>query len=148
MRNRIFLLLCLAVTAAAFAQKDLTLDELISRASAAPVNAQPALYTQIAERQLESADKLYNTGDAQAASSAVDDVVTYSGKAVHAANESGSRLKPTEIALRKMADRLRTIRRTLAFEDQKPVEDAANRLETLRTDLLSRMFTNGKKKGQ
>ena len=55
-------------------------------------------------------------------------------------------LKPTEIALRKMAARLRTIRRTLALEDQKPVEDAANRLEALRTDLLSRMFDKGKKK--
>lgn len=144
MRNRIFLFLCLAATAV-LAQKDATLDELIGRAGAAPINAQPGLYTQIAERQLESADKLYSSGDAQAASAAVDDVVTYSGKAVHAANESGSRLKPTEIALRKMADKLRTIRRTLAFEDQKPVEDAANRLEALRTDLLSRMFANKKK---
>jgi hypothetical protein len=75
----------------------------------------------------------------------VNDVVYYSADAAHAANESGSRLKPTEIALGKMADKLRTIRRTLAFEDQKPVEDAANRLETLRTELLNRMFDKGKK---
>lgn len=146
MRNCIVLLFLLAASAAVFAQKDAPLDELISRAAAAPTNAQPALYTQIAERQLASADKLYTSGDAVAAKSAVDDVVTYSGDAAHAANESGNRLKPTEIALRKMADKLRTIRRTLAFEDQKPVEDAANRLEALRSDLLSRMFENGKKK--
>jgi hypothetical protein len=44
-----------------------------------------------------------------------------------------------------MADRLLTIRHTLAFEDQKPVEDAANRLEALRSELLARMFAKGKK---
>lgn len=146
MRYRSMVFLLLAGTALVFGQKGATLDELISRAATAPTNAQPALCTEIAERQLQAADKLYDSGDAGAARSAVDDVVTYSGKAVHASEESGSRLKPTEIALRKMAEKLHAIQRTLAFEDQKPVEDAANRLETLRSELLSRMFSNTKKK--
>ena len=146
MRNFIITFLFLAAAAMAVAQKGASLEELINRAQAAPTPAQPSLYTELAERQLEAADKLYNSGDSNTANSAVEDVVTYSGKAVHAATESGSHMKPTEIALRKMAARLRTIRRTLAFEDQKPVEDAANRLEALRTDLLSRMFDKGKKK--
>ncbi len=146
MRHCMIAFLLLGATAVVLAQKGLSTEELINRAQTAPAAAQPSLYTQIAERQLEAADKLYNSGDAGAASSAVEDVVTYSGKAAHAAADSGSHLKPTEIALRKMADRLRTIRRTLAFEDQKPVEDAANRLEALRNDLLSRMFENKKGK--
>ena len=146
MRNFIITFLFLAAAAMAVAQKGASLEELINRAQAAPTPAQPNLYTELAERQLEAADKLYNSGDSNAANSAVEDVVTYSGKAVYAATESGSHMKPTEIALRKMAARLRPIRRTLAFEDQKPVEDAANRLEALRTDLLSRMFDKGKKK--
>jgi hypothetical protein len=146
MRNRIVVVLFLTAVTVVFAQKDASLDELISRAGTAPVSAQPALCTEIAERQLEAADKLYSSGNPGAASAAVDDVVTYSAKAAHAANESGSRLKPTEIALRKMADRLRAIRHTLAFEDQKPAEDAANRLEALRSELLARMFAKGKGK--
>ena len=148
MRNCIVIFLFLGISAVGLAQKGSSVEELVERAQAAPKGAQPGLYTEIAERQLEAADKLYNSGDAQAAHSAVEDVVTYSGEAAHAASDSGNRLKPTEIALRKMAARLRTIRRTLALEDQKPVEDAANRLEALRTDLLSRMFAKGKKKDQ
>lgn len=147
MRKCIILVVFAAATAWGWAEKGGSLEELISRAQAAPTGAQPGLYTELAERQLQTADKLYNSGDANAASSAVEDVVTYSGKAAHAAAESGSRLKPTEIALRKMADRLRTIRRTLALEDQKTVEEAADHLEALRTDLLSKMF-EGKKKGK
>jgi hypothetical protein len=145
MRNCIIAFLFLAGTVVALAQKGASLEELISRAQAAPTGAKPALYSELAQRQLEAADRLYNSGDAGAANAAVEDVVAYAGKATEAAADSGSRLKPTEIALRKMAARLRTIRRTLALEDQRPVEDAANRLEVLRTNLLSRMFENKKK---
>ena len=145
MRNYVVIVLLLAAPALVLAQKGASLDELLNRAQAAPPAAQTSLYTELAERQLESADKLYKSGDAGGANSAVDDVVTYSGKAARAAADSGSRMKPTEIALRKMADRLRTIRRSLALEDQRPVEEAANRLESLRTELLGRMFDKKKK---
>jgi hypothetical protein len=148
MRNGLIAFIFLAAAAMAVAQKGASDEELINRAQAAPTGAQPGLYTELAERQLEAADKLYGSGDATAANSAVEDVVTYSGKATHAAAESGGHMKPTEIALRKMAARLRTIRRTLALEDQKPVEGAANRLEALRNELLTRMFEKNKKKGQ
>ena len=43
-----------------------------------------------------------------------------------------------------MAEKLRNIKRTLAFEDQAPVQGAIDRLEQMRTDLFERMF--GKKK--
>jgi hypothetical protein len=148
MRNCIIASVFLIAAAFALAQKGASVEELMQRAQAAPTGAQPAIYAELAERQLAAADKLYSSGDANAAGSAVEDVVSYSGKAAHAAAESGSHMKPTEIALRKMAERLRTIRRTLALEDQKPAEEAADRLEALRNDLLARMFEKNKKKGK
>ena len=66
--------------------------------------------------------------------------MTYSDKAGEAANASGKHIKHTEISFRKMAAKLRDIKRALAFEDQAPVENAANHLEELRTNLLTRMF--------
>ncbi len=145
MRTIVAFVLFFTLGVALFAEKNVSLDELISRAATAPIGAQPALCTEIAERQLQAADKLYSSGDAGDANRAVEELVDYSTRAAHAAQESGSHLKPTEIALRKMADRLRAIRHTLSFDDQKSVEDAANRLETLRSELLTRMFSNGKK---
>jgi hypothetical protein len=44
-----------------------------------------------------------------------------------------------------MADKLRDIKRTLALEDQPPVEQAIGRLEDVRTALLKEMFANDKK---
>jgi hypothetical protein len=67
-------------------------------------------------------------------------VATFSEKARDAASKSGKKLKPTEIAVRKMAHKLRDMKRTLSFEDQAPVQDAIDRLEHVRTDLLTRMF--------
>jgi hypothetical protein len=43
-----------------------------------------------------------------------------------------------------MAAKLRDIKRSLNFDDQAPVQAAADRLENLRTDLLSHMFGKGK----
>ena len=39
-----------------------------------------------------------------------------------------------------MAHRLIDIKRTLAFDNQAPVQEAADTLEKLRTDVLNRMF--------
>ena len=55
----------------------------------------------------------------------------------------GKRLKDTEIAVRKMAEKFRDVKRTLPFEDQAPVQQAIDSLEKMRTDLLAVMF--GKK---
>jgi hypothetical protein len=66
--------------------------------------------------------------------------VNYSDKARDAAIRSGKKVKDTEIAVRKMAEKLRNIKRTLAFEDQAPVQSAIDRLEQMRTDLFERMF--------
>jgi hypothetical protein len=128
----------------AFAYKTETLQELIARAESAKLDDQPALFTDIAERQLKSADDLYTAGKIDDARAAVQDVVTYSEKAQATAIQSSKKLKNTEIALRKMAAKLRDIKRSLNFDDQAPVQAAADRLESLRTDLLTHMFGKGK----
>jgi polyhydroxyalkanoate synthesis regulator phasin len=128
----------------AFAYKTETLQELIARAGSARVEDQPALYLEIAERQLKSGDELYTGGKVDDARAAVKDVVTYSEKAHDSAIQSGKKLKNAEISFRKMAAKLRDIKRSLNFDDQAPVQAAAERLEALRTDLLSHMFGKGK----
>jgi hypothetical protein len=141
MRTALILgLFLLATSLIAPAKKEETLEQLVSRAQSAKVQDQPELYTEAAERQLTAADKLYTTGQIEDARKAIQDVLTYSDKAGEAANASGKHIKHTEISFRKMAAKLRDIKRALAFEDQAPVENAANHLEELRTNLLTRMF--------
>jgi hypothetical protein len=134
----------LASVSGCVAAKDQTLQALIARADAAPVKEQPSLYIDIAERQLKSADQMYSDGKVDDARAAIEDVVTYSQKAHDAALQSGKKLKPTEIASRKMSHRLRDLKRTLNFDDQPPVQAAADHLETMAQDLLNHMF--GKEK--
>jgi hypothetical protein len=121
-----------------------TVQQLAARADAARPEDRPGLYVEIAERQLKAVAELFGAGKDEEAVATVRDVVTYSEKAHDAAIASRSKLKNTEIALRKMAAKLRDIKRTLSFEDQAPVQAAADRLEALRTELLSKMFGKGK----
>jgi hypothetical protein len=122
---------------------DESLEQLISRADAAPAGDRPGLYIRIARRQADSADRFYVAGDPEAGNKALNDVVTYSEKASDAARSTGKKLKDTEIALRKMAEKFRDVKHNLPFDDQAPVQLAIDRLEKMRTDLLSVMF--GKK---
>ena len=118
-----------------------------SRASKARApEDRPELAIRIAQHQLRNADKLYSDGKADQARAAVDDIVTYSEKARDAATQTKKRLKNVEIDVRKMAEKLRDIKRTLAFEDQPPVEQAIRRLEDIRTTLLKEMFAKEDKK--
>jgi hypothetical protein len=116
------------------------LARLIDRVQSAPTDQQAHLDTEIAERQLKIADQLYTDDKVEQAHAAVNEVVSYADKASDAAIQSGKRLKDTEIAMRKMAAKLRDMTRKLSLEDQAPVKAAADHLETLRTGLLSHMF--------
>jgi hypothetical protein len=147
MRIRIIILaVFFASSLVAFARKEETLAELITRAESSKLDDRPHLYTEIARRQVKAADQLYAAGKPEEARAAVRDVVEYSDKASDAATHSGKKLKDTEIAVRKMVARLRDIKRTLAFEDQASVDEAVNHLEQVRTQLLSQMF--GKKENK
>jgi hypothetical protein len=129
----------------ASAAKEETLEQLKARADSAKPDERPSLCIEVAERQLKAADENFTEGNLQTAHAAINDVVAYSEKASNAAIETGKKMKNTEIALRKMAEKLRDIKRTLNFDDQGPVQAAADHLESLRTDLLSHMFGKGGK---
>ena len=139
----IFLTLATLALPALSSAKDETIPQLISRAEAAHLEDRPPIFAEIAELQLRNADQLYNEGKTDEAQAAVKDVINYSDKAADAAARSGKKLKNTEIAMRKMAEKLRDIKRSLSFDDQPPVQSAIEHLEDLRTDLLNRMFGKG-----
>ena len=126
--------------------KDETVDELKSRFESARPGDRPELAIRIAQHQLRDADKLYSDGNVDQASAAVEDIVTYSEKARDAATQTKKHLKNIEIDVRKMAEKLRDIKRTLAFDDRPPVEQAIRRLEDIRTTLLKAMFAQDTKK--
>jgi hypothetical protein len=60
--------------------------------------------------------------------------------------ETKKHLKNIEITARKIAERLRNIKRTVALEDQAPIDQAVQSLEEVRTSLLQHMFSNEKDK--
>jgi hypothetical protein len=150
MRIRVSILVLLvasslaAIAVPVFAAKDESLDQLMARAESARPEDRSALYLEIARQKAEAADKLYQTGNAEAGNAALQDVLAFSKKATDASIDTGKKLKNTEIALRKMAEKFRDIKRTVAFEDQAPIQQTMDELEKMRTDLLSAMF--GKKK--
>jgi hypothetical protein len=144
MRQLLTIALFMLATALSSLAAKQTLQELIMRADAARTEDRPGLYIEIAEHQLKAVDDLYRAGKDEDAVAAIKNVVIYSEKAHDAAIVSRNRLKATEISLRKMAAKLRDIKRTLGFDEQAPVQAASDRLEALRTDLLAKMF--GKRK--
>ena len=141
MRSLAIWMLLFAVVAGTAAANDETVDQLKSRAENAPPQDRPHLRIRIAELQLRNADKLYKEGDVEHARAAVDEIVTYSEQARDSAVETKKHLKNIEITVRKIAERLRDIKRTLAPEDQLPIDRAVQRLEEVRTSLLQRMFS-------
>src|SRR5271157_3247169 len=146
MRRLALYVLLLALASAYGAAKDDPVDELKARFESARPEDRPDLAIEIARHQLRNADKLYTEGKVDQARAAVDDIVAYSEKARDAALQTKKHLKNVEIEARKMAEKLRDIKRTLAFEDQPPVEQAIRRLEDIRTTLLKEMFANDNKK--
>jgi hypothetical protein len=146
MRRWLFLITTILITTPmAVGKKEDSLEQLKARFANASGDQQISLGLEIAERQLKSADKLYTDGNSEEARSAVQEVVTYSEKAGEAATQSGKKLKQAEISVRKMAHKLLDIKRSVNFEDQKPLQDAADRLERVRSELLTRMFGPNKK---
>ncbi len=146
MRRLALCLFLLALAAANCAALQETLAALKERVQKASPEECSRLCIEIAQRQLRNADKLYNEGHIEEARAAVGDIVSYSEKARDAAIQSRKRMKNVEIDARKMAERLRDIKRNLAFEDQAPVDQAVHRLEDIRTALLDEMFSTKKEK--
>ncbi|PYX95943.1 MAG: hypothetical protein DMG71_07600 [Acidobacteria bacterium] len=144
-KQTIIFALLLVTSLAAWSRKEETLEELKARAETANVDERAGVCVRIAERQLQASDKLFVEGKSDEARAALEDVVDYSEKARDAATKSGKKLKPTEIAVRKMAHKLRDVKHTVAFEEQPRIQEAIEHLERVRTDLLAKMFGRGEK---
>lgn len=122
-----------------------TVEQLKARLASAKVGDQPKICVQIAQQQLEESIKLYATGDSDKAQAGLADVVSFSESARDAAIQSHKHEKQTEIAVRGMARKLSDTLHTLTHDEQPPVQDAIQRLQRVRDDLLIAMFPKGAK---
>ncbi len=137
-------ILLLAVVAAA--HKKETTEELKAKAEATQGDQKPLLYAEVTQREIEDANDLFTAGDVEKAQFTIKDAVLYAEKARDAAISRPHKLKDTEIHLRKAEHRLNDIRRTLSFEDQPPVQDAADQIAAIRKQILDVMFAPKHKK--
>ncbi len=122
-----------------------TIDSLKSRIAMANVGDKPHLCVQVAQIQLNEADKLYATGDMEKAEAALTDVVAFSELARDYSIQSHKYQKQSEIAVRGMTRKLTEILHNLSQPDQRAVKDAVERLNRVRDDLLASMFKKGGK---
>jgi hypothetical protein len=134
------ILVALAAPWVALGHQEPTLGELKGRLSNTDMRDRPALCIQICERQLEAADKLYNQGAIPAAQEALADVVSFAGMAREYAIQSHKHEKQSEIALRRVTRNLADLKHAISREDQAVVQNAIDRLQRFRDDLLSAMF--------
>jgi len=116
-----------------------TIEQLKARATAAEKSKQGALYVELAQRQVESANDLYNANADQAKDLFLE-AATSAELASQASLESNHKLKQIEIKLRELSHRMADVRGTWAFEDRAPLDPAIQRVEAARNKLLDRMF--------
>ena len=122
-----------------------TVEELKARIASAKPSDKVNLCVQVAEKRLDEADKLYGASDIQKGQEALTDVASFAEKARDYSLQSKKHQKQTEIAMRNMTRKLNNILHILGHDDQAPVQDAINRIERVRDDLLSSMFPKGVK---
>jgi hypothetical protein len=135
----------LAAAARAIPRDEPTVEELKARVASTSIPERPHLCVEIAEKQLNETEKLYEAADSDKGQVTLTDVVAYSELARDYAIQSHKYQKQAEIAVRGMARKLTGLMHSLAHDEQAPVKDAVNRLERVRDDLLASMFKKGTK---
>lgn len=140
MRNSVIVVtLVVAIATSALASKE-SVEQLKARLPRANEGQRIDLCLQIARQQLDNADKLYSDGKVDEGRAAVGDIVSYIEQAGDTAAKSGKKVKKAEIMVREISKKLKDIQRSLNFDDQAPVQDAVDRLEKVRSQLLGSMF--------
>ena len=134
-----------ALGASALPSGEPTVEELKARLSSTSIGDRPHLCLRIAQQQLVAADKLYASDEIEKAQAPLTDVVAFAELARDYSIQSHKHEKQTEIAVRGMIRKLTQILHLLAHDDQAPVQDAVNRLQHVRDDLLAAMFPKGAK---
>ena len=140
MRNSALILVVVLAMSAAVMARNENLEQLKARLGRADTGQKIDTCLQIARLQLDNADRLYSSGKVDEARTAIADVVSYTEQAGDSAAKSGKKLKKAEILVREMGNKLREIKHSLNFDDQAPVQEAADHLEKVRSNLLSAMF--------
>lgn len=123
-----------------------SVEELKARVANTNVPDRPPLCIRIAERRLDEADKFYVAGDSEKAQAALADVMAFAESARDYSIQSHKHEKPSEIAIRKMARKLESLKHTVTHEEQAPLQNTVDRLERIRDDLLAAMFPKGSNK--
>jgi len=139
------LLLMLLAGTVASARTEPTLEELKARVSSANVSEKAKICLEIAEMQLNAADKLYTADDMEKAQASLTDVVAFSELARDYSIQSHKHQKQTEIAIRSMTRKLNDLAHVVSRDEQPPLKDAIQHLERVRDDLLAAMFPKGAK---
>jgi predicted DNA-binding protein len=138
-------LLVIVLAAVSRARSEPTVEELKARVSSANVADKAKLCLEIAEKQLNEADKEYTADNVEKGQTSLTDVVSYSELARDYSIQSHKHQKQTEIAIRAMTRKLNDLLHVLGREDQVPVKEAISHLERVRDDLLAAMFPKGAK---
>jgi hypothetical protein len=124
--------------------KEASVDELKAHLSSTPIGDRPHLCLQIAERQLALSDKLYAATENEQARVLLADVIAFSELARDYSIQSHKHQKQTEISVRGMAHKLIDLKHAIPHDEQTPVQNAIDRLQRVRDDLLFAMFPKGK----
>jgi membrane-bound lytic murein transglycosylase len=138
--KRSVLIVLLMTALAAVAANNEEVESLKARAANTNRGDQVKLFTRVAELQLKELSKAYEQGNPEQAEAALHDVLEYGVKAAQSSEESRKRMKQTEIAIRKISNRLDDIGKTLSFDERQPVTEAVKKLEDARSSLLHAMF--------
>ena len=147
LRRLVAVLVWLALAApAALNAEEPSIEELKARIANASLVDRPPLCLQISAQQVGAAGRFFEIGDIEQAKAALTDVVAFSELARDYAIQTRKHEKRSEIAIRKMIHKLADLKHTVSHEDQEPVQNAINRLERVRDDLLIAMFPKVGKK--
>ena len=144
LRGAAVLALWAALVPSAPAAKE-SVEELKARLASTGVGDRVQICVQIAERQLDGANKLYAAQQSEQAQTDLTDVVTFSELARDYALQSHKRQKQTEIAVRQMTRQLTDLRHAVGHDEVAAVQNAIDHLQRVRDDLLMAMFPKGKK---
>ena len=134
-------ILLLAAVSLPLRARQETVDELKTKLASTKESDQPKLCLEIARLQLDASEKAYQASQVPQAQELLKDVVDYAQKAGDAARQSRKHIKKTEIEVRKMSRRLQDLKPTVDLDSRPPVQDAINRLEHIRSQLLMQMFS-------
>ena len=134
-------ILLLAAVSLPLRARQETVDELKTKLASTKESDQPKLCLEIARLQLDASEKAYQASQVPQAQALLKDVVDYAQKAGDTARQSRKHIKKTEIEVRKMSRRLQDLKPAVDLDSRPPVQDAINRLEHIRTQLLMQMFS-------